>query len=124
MQISADEELPPDQVNPVSTKQDELHPSPLNVFPSSHFELPEAYRFPSPHILHVELHPSPFIEFPSSQYVDRELNRLPSPQISFQLSFDVDDPPEQIHPVSTLHDEFHPSPPIVFPSSQNVARDE
>lgn len=31
------------------------------------------------------------------------------------------DPPEQEYPVSTTHAELQPSPPTVFPSSQNAA---
>ena len=34
--VSFDVTVPPVQVHPVSIDQDELHPSPLDVFPSSH----------------------------------------------------------------------------------------
>ena len=73
-------------------------------------------------ILHDKLHPSTLDVFPSSQYVDKVLNRFPSPQNSVQVSGVVDVPPDQIHPVSTLHVALHPSPFDIFPSFQKVAR--
>ena len=68
--------------------------------------------------MHKELHPSPLTKFPSSQYVVIELYLIPSPQISTQISFEVVEPPDQFHPDSVPHDELHPSPFEVLPSSQ------
>ena len=68
----------------------------------------------------VEFNPSPFIKFASSQKVEFVLIRIPSPQISFHPSFFSFDPPSQLHSFSTLHWLLHPSPLIVFPSSQRM----
>ena len=136
--VSLDVEDPPDHVQPVSTDQVMLHPSPLFVLPSSHDVLREPYFFPSPQIsiqtsfvavvppehvqpvsiAHVELQPSPFTRLPSSQYVLMELNRFPSPQTSVQWSAIVDEPPVQVQPDSMLQVELHPSLLAVLPSSQ------
>ena len=138
--MSFDEEEPPDQDHPVSTFHVELHPSLFAVLPSSHIVDKVLNRLLSPHIseqvsleveeppvqvhpvstLHVELHPSLLDVLPSSQYVVKVLNRLLSPQISEHVSLVVEEPPDQVHPVSTLHVELHPSLFAVFPSSQYV----
>ena len=119
-----------------------MQPSPLIKFPSSHFDDNVLNLIPSPHIskqvslvveeppvqvhpvstLHVELHPSLFAVFPSSHLVDNVLNRLLSPQISEHVSLVVEEPPVQVHPVSTLQVELHPSLLEVFPSSQYVVK--
>ena len=131
---------PPVQLHVASTAQVALHPSPLTVLPSSQYVLIELNRLPSPHISvqlsavvneppehvqpdstdHVELQPSPFELFPSSQYVIIEFMRLPSPQVSAHISGAVDEPPNHVQSDSTAHDEFHPSPETVLPSSQYV----
>ena len=87
LQTSGAVEDPPDQVNPVSILQVELHPSPSDVFPSSQYVDKVLNRFPLPQfslhessvddvppeqvhpvsMLQVALHPSPFDVFPSSQ---------------------------------------------------------
>ena len=138
--VSFADEEPPVQVHPVSTFHVELHPSLLAVLPSSHLVDSVFIRLLSPQIsehvslvveeppvqvhpvstLHVELHPSPFAVLPSSQYVDTELNRLLSPQISEHVSFADEEPPVQVHPVSTFHVELHPSLLAVLPSSHLV----
>src|SRR6056300_153173 len=46
---------------------------------------------------------------------------MPSPQNGVQSSAEVDVPPVQSYPHSTLHDGEHPSPPTVFPSSQKMS---
>ena len=38
------------------------------------------------------------------------------------MSLVVEEPPDQVHPVSTLHVELHPSLFAVFPSSQDVVK--
>ena len=136
--VSLEVEEPPVQVHPVSTLHVELHPSLLDVLPSSQYADTELNRLLSPQIsvhvslevkeppvqvhpvstLHVELHPSLLDVLPSSQYADTELNRLLSPQISEHVSLEVEEPPVQVHPVSTLHVELHPSLLDVLPSSQ------
>ena len=88
-QVSLDEGEPPVQVHPVSINQEELHPSPLTLFPSSQKPL-------------------------------FKLNLIPSPQIALQVSFDVDDPPDQVQPVSIDQVELQPSPLFIFPSSQSL----
>ena len=75
-------------------------------------------------ILHEELHPSLLIVFPSSQKVARVVYFLPSAQISVQVSFEIDEPPEHIQPVSLTQVELQPSPETLFPSSQKVELDE
>ena len=68
------------------------------------------------------MQPSPLIKFPSSHFDDNVLNFIPSPHISKQVSFDEEEPPVQVHPVSTLHVELHPSSFAVLPSSQYVVK--
>ena len=131
---------PPDQVQPVSIAHVELHPSLLTTLPSSQYMISVLKLLPSPHIsdhvslvvddppdqvqpvsiAHVELHPSLFATLPSSQYVVSVLKLLPSPHISDHVSLVVDDPPDQVQPVSILHVELHPSLFATLPSSQYV----
>ena len=46
---------------------------------------------------------------------------MPSPHVVLQISGDVMLPPLHVQPVSTWQVLFHPSPLIVFPSSQLVS---
>ena len=85
--VSFDVGFPPDHVQPISTKHNELQPSLFKILPSSHallriliffsspqtslqisleFELPPIQLYPVS-IEHVELQPSPLEVFPSSQ---------------------------------------------------------
>lgn len=86
------------QVQPVSTTHEELQPSPLSRFASSHPSSPTTY--PSPQVsvqdegvvadnpeqvypistLQAEEHPSPLLVFPSSQ--SYAPNEYPFPQVS------------------------------------------
>ena len=59
---------------------------------------------------------------PSSHLVVKVLNRLLSPQISEHVSLEVEEPPVQVHPVSTFHVELHPSLFAVLPSSHLVVK--
>ena len=138
LQLSFDVDVPPNQFQPDSICQIELHPSLLMILPSSQYVAIELKRLASPQIsdhmslvvevppvqvhpdstAHTELHPSLFTVLPSSQNVLNEVYFLPSPQMSLQISLDVEVPPEQVHPVSFVHKELQPSPFIVFPSSQ------
>ena len=47
LQISLLFDDPPEHVQPIYTEQDELHPSPFTLFPSSHAN---TYFLPSPHV--------------------------------------------------------------------------
>ena len=50
------------------------------------------------------------------------MNLIPSPQISVQVSFAAELPPDQVHPDSTDHTEFQPSLFTILPSSQYVVK--
>lgn len=127
-------------MNPVSIAHVESHPSPLILLPSSQYveagkagmifpspqvstQLLAVVRSPREHIhpvstLHDESQPSSLTEFPSSQYPAVGIVTYPSPHTSIHVLADVVVPPDQVHFVSTVHEEFHPSPLEVFPSSQ------
>ena len=115
-----------------------FHQSPLILFPSSHCSYC-VVSIPSPQIeeqwsgedmlppvqsqplsiVQVLLQPSPPIVFPSSQFVPVFLTIIPSPHISCQMSGVVGVPPLHWKPVSTVQDEFHPSPLLMFQSSHS-----
>ena len=131
-------ESPKVQVQPASTEQEESQPSEALVLPSSQYPLRGKVTFPSPQIslqtlalelsprvhvqpastAQVELHPSPFAWFESSQYPAVGVITIPSPHASVQLLAVVGFPNVQVHPVSSLHIDDHPSLPLVLPSSQ------
>lgn len=89
------------QTHPASPAQELSHPSPFEVFPSSHCSLPTA--MPSPHTaphtlgdpkhdhptstLHVALHPSPALRLPSSQLSAPDT--VPSPQLLANASLEI-----------------------------------
>lgn len=66
----------------------------------------------------VELQPSPLLVLPSSQYVAEVAITFPSPQSSEQTLAVIESPRVQVHPDSTAQAVLHPSPLLVFPSSQ------
>ena len=131
-------ESPKVQVQPVSTEQEESQPSEALVLPSSQYPLCGEVTLPSPQMsvhtvavelspkvqvqsvstAQIELQPSPFTELPSSQYPAVGLITLASPQRSVHVLAVVGFPNVQVHPASSLHVDDHPSPPLVFPSSQ------
>lgn len=131
-QLLAVIESPNVQLQLVSTVQVDDHPSPLLVLPSSQIPTVGTITIPSPHIsvqgvveqsypvstVQVELHPSPLIKFPSSQTPIAETTTTPSPHISVQKLAVVESPNVQLQLVSTPQEALHPSPDIVFPSSQ------
>ena len=63
--------------------------------------------------------PSPETRFPSSHcsFFD---TRIPSPHSVRQMSGDEEVPPEHTQPCSNVHKLEHPSPLILFPSSQFI----
>jgi hypothetical protein len=98
-QVEREPKLPPEQVNPGSTWQVALHPSPASVLLSSHCSARwlQRMRMPSPHTgVHVSTPP------------------MPVPCV-------LDD--THLHPVSTRQSESQPSPPCVLLSS-HISADE
>ena len=100
LHVSGDDVVPPFQIDPASIAQLELHPSPLVVFPSS--QVSEPARLLSPQW--------------ASQVVFPVFGYNPALQKLHVSIVDVV-PPFQIAPASIAHDELHPSPFVVFPSS-------
>ena len=70
-------------------------------------------------IMQSLLQPSPETLFPSSHCSCFDA-RMPSPQTVPQMSGDEEVPPEHTQPCSNFHKLEHPSPPILFPSSQFI----
>ena len=95
---------PPDQTQLASIEvQLEFHPSPLFVFPSSHFSDP-AFN-PSPHLGTQDVGLLASFWYSPAEHWEHE-------------SVTVGDPLLQIHPSSTDEQSaLHPSPAAVFPSS-------
>lgn len=111
------------------------HPSPLDVFPSSHSSFPitspspqisvqvvEGFPAPFVHknpssVPQIAFHPSLSIRFPSSH--PSVPTSTPSPQTGVQVDAGVPPPIIQANPGSVCQLAAHPSPLTLLPSSQN-----
>ena len=123
-----------------STAHRLLQPSLFKEFPSSQYPAVGVTTNPSPQrslqvlavvgfppehsqldsTVQVESHPSPEVVPPSSQYVAAGVGGIifPSPQSSEHELAVVESPKVHVQSVSSLHVASHPSPGVVFPSSQ------
>ena len=70
--------------------------------------------------IHIASQPSPGVVFPSSHNVEEGLAGmiLPSPHTSVQTLGLLIFPRVHVQSISSLHVASHPSPGVVFPSSQ------
>ena len=72
---------------------------------------PPVQEYPEAHPLHPVAHPIP-LSVPSSQ------TSIPAHFPSPQVVVHTDGSPVQVYPFSTVHEPEHPSPLLLFPSSQ------